>query len=152
MRMKRTDCFPPALHSQTIGLLVDPRVYKSRTGGRVFCYQFVCFLEQTSCFWSKCWDLSTLRVMTFLFDKSYRLHVVFAIISDINPLFFLFSLPYKLHLTKYMYLFLLWKCIQLLFHENLIEIHPLVHEILTDTHMISVIAAGDFSWTVSSFY
>ena len=62
-----------ALRSQTVGLLVVPRVSKSRMGGRAFSYQAPLLWNQLPVYGREADTLSIfkIRVKTFLFDKAY---------------------------------------------------------------------------------
>ena len=58
-----------ALHCQTAGLLVVPRVYKSITGGRAFGLQAPLLWNQLPVYIQEVDSHSTSK--TFLFDKAY---------------------------------------------------------------------------------
>ena len=62
-----------ALHSQTAGLLVVPRVSKIRMGGRAFSYQAPLLWNKLPVNVQEADTLSTfkIRLKTFLFDKAY---------------------------------------------------------------------------------
>ena len=64
-----------ALRSQTAGLLVVPRVSKSRMGGRAFSYQAPLLWNQLPVYVREADTLSLphfkIRLKTFLFDKAY---------------------------------------------------------------------------------
>ena len=63
-----------ALHSQNSGLLVDPKVSKSRVGARAFRYQAFLLWNHLPVSVQEADTLSTSksRLKTFFFDKAYN--------------------------------------------------------------------------------